>query len=103
LPPRGKGRTTPSPAVARPPRTTTVDPLFLEDLRFWVDTERKTALRLLDLVEAARRDPFDGLGKPEPLKYPGAGVWSRRLTGEHRFVYRVTEERIDCLQVRYHY
>jgi toxin YoeB len=61
------------------------------------------ALRLLDLVEVVSRTPFDGIGKPEPLKYLGAGVWSRRLTEEHRLVYRVTDDRIDFLQGRYHY
>jgi toxin YoeB len=76
---------------------------FVEDLRFWVETNRKTALRVLDLVDAALRDPFRGIGKPEPLKYLGPGCWSRRLTQEHRFVYRVAADRIDFLQARYHY
>lgn len=76
---------------------------FLEDLRFWVDTNRRVALRALDLVEAILRDPFQGLGKPEPLKYLGAGVWSRRLTEEHRVVYLVRHGRVDFLQARYHY
>lgn len=76
---------------------------FLEDLRFWVDTNRRVALRALDLVEAILRDPFQGLGKPEPLKYLGPGVWSRRLTEEHRLVYLVRHDRIDFLQARYHY
>jgi toxin YoeB len=76
---------------------------FLEDLRFWVDTNRRIALRALDLVEAILRDPFQGLGKPEPLKYLGSGVWSRRLTEEHRVVYLVRHDRVDFLQARYHY
>jgi toxin YoeB len=76
---------------------------FLEDLRFWVDTNRRVALRALDLVEAILRDPFQGLGKPEPLKYLGSGVWSRRLTEEHRVVYLVRHDRVDFLQARYHY
>jgi toxin YoeB len=76
---------------------------FFEDLRFWVDTNRRVALRTLDLVEAILRDPFQGLGKPEPLKYLGAGVWSRRLTEEHRVVYLVRHDRVDFLQARYHY
>jgi toxin YoeB len=76
---------------------------FLEDLRFWVDTNRRVALRALDLVEAILRDPFQGLGKPEPLKYLGAGVWSRRLTEEHRIVYLVRQGRVDFIQARYHY
>lgn len=76
---------------------------FRDDLRHWVRTDRKVALRVLDLVEAVLRDPFRGIGKPEPLKYLGSGVWSRRLTQEHRVVYVVSEERVDFLQCRYHY
>ncbi|MEN9864816.1 MAG: hypothetical protein RL748_406 [Pseudomonadota bacterium] len=78
-------------------------PEFREDLRFWVETERRVALRTLDLVEAILRDPFAGIGKPEPLKYLGPNVWSRRLTQEHRIVYLVKHERIEFLQCRYHY
>ena len=76
---------------------------FLEDLRYWVTTDHRTAKRVLDLVEAILRDPFTGVGKPEPLKYILAGAWSRRLTQEHRVVYQVKETRIDFLQCRYHY
>ena len=76
---------------------------FLEDLRHWVATDRRTALRCLDLVEATLRDPFTGLGKPEGLKHLGSGLWSRRLTQEHRLVYLVRDEQIDFLQARYHY
>lgn len=76
---------------------------FLEDLRYWVKTDRKVALRAFDVVEAILRDPFTGLGKPEPLKYLASGAWSRRLTQEHRIVYLVRDERIDFLQARYHY
>jgi toxin YoeB len=76
---------------------------FLDDLTFGVDTDRKTALKILKLVDAVLRDPFSGEGKPEPLKYLGTGVWSRRITGEHRLVYLVREKRIDFLQARYHY
>jgi toxin YoeB len=78
-------------------------PEFREDLRYWVQTDRKTALRAFKLIEAILRDPFAGLGKPEPLKYLDANTWSRRLTQEHRIVYRVTDDRIDFLQGRYHY
>lgn len=78
-------------------------PEFREDLKFWVQTERKTALRALELVEAILRDPFEGIGKPEPLRYLAAGAWSRRLTREHRIVYLVASDRIDFLQARYHY
>ena len=76
---------------------------FREDLRYWVKTERKVALRILELVEAVLRDPFGGIGKPESLKFVLAGCWSRRITQEHRLVYRVNENRIDFLQCRYHY
>ena len=76
---------------------------FLEDLRYWVETDRRVALRALDMVEAILRDPFRGIGKPEPLKYLAAGTWSRRLTQEHRLVYLVRADRIDFLQARYHY
>jgi toxin YoeB len=87
--------------------TTTHDAVFQDefrdDLRYWVETDRRIALRVLALVEAVMRDPFSGMGKPEPLKYLGAGVWSRRITQEHRLVYVVSDERIDFLQARYHY
>ena len=76
---------------------------FIEDLQHWVKTNRKIALRALNLVQAILRDPSSGIGKPEPLKYLPAGTWSRRLTEEHRLVYLVSEERIDFLQARYHY
>lgn len=75
----------------------------LEDLRFWVDTHRKTALRILDLIDATLRDPFDGIGKPEPLKHLGPDIWSRRITGVDRLVYRVEDDAVDFLQVRYHF
>ncbi|HMQ55061.1 MAG TPA: Txe/YoeB family addiction module toxin [Anaerolineae bacterium] len=78
-------------------------PEFREDLRYWVQTDRRTALRIFNLLEAVMRDPFQGIGKPEPLKYLGAGVWSRRITQEHRLVYVVGESRIDFVQARYHY
>lgn len=76
---------------------------FREDLREWIETDRLVALRVFDLVEAVLRDPFQGIGKPEPLKYLLAGCWSRRITQEHRLVYRVAGARIDFLQAKYHY
>jgi toxin YoeB len=76
---------------------------FREDLLFWVKSDRKVALRVLELVEATMRDPLGGIGKPEPLRYELAGCWSRRITQEHRLVYQVSEKRIDFLQARYHY
>ena len=76
---------------------------FREDLEYWIETDRKIALRVMRIVEDVMRDPFRGIGKPEPLKYLAEGVWSRRLTREHRVVYRVRESRVDFLQARYHY
>ena len=76
---------------------------FRQDLRYWVEADRKTALRILELVEGVLRDPFTGIGKPEPLKHVLRGCWSRRITQEHRLVYKVGERRIDFLQARYHY
>lgn len=76
---------------------------FLEDLKYWVETNRKIALRLLSLVEEIQRNPFEGTGKPEPLKYQDANVWSRRLTQSDRIVYIVINDRIEFLQCRYHY
>ncbi len=78
-------------------------PHFIEDRRQWVETDRKLALRTLSLVEEILRDPFQGTGKPEPLKYLTPNTWSRRLTQEHRIVYLVQEERVVFLQGRYHY
>lgn len=66
-------------------------------------TDQTAAIKTLDLVEAVIRDPFQGPGKPEPLRYLLAGCWSRRITQEHRLVYRVSDDRIDFLQARYHY
>ncbi len=84
-------------------REAVFQPEFIEDLRYWVETDCKLALRAFSLIEAILRDPFHGTGKPEPLKYLAPGAWSRRLTQEHRIVYLVREQRIDFLQVRYHY
>lgn len=78
-------------------------PHFIEDLRYWVKTDRKLALRALALVEEILRDPFQGAGKPEPLKYLAPDTWSRRLTQEHRIVYLVRDDRVTFLQARYHY
>ena len=84
------------------PRVAVFHPEFRQDLRYWVETNRKVALRAFDLIEAILRDPFTGIGKPEPLKgFPA--TWSRRLTEEHRIVYRVKVGAIYFLQARYHY
>jgi len=76
---------------------------FREDLAYWVKVDRKVALKTLELVEAIMRNPFEGIGKPEPLRYLGSGVWSRRITQEHRIVYVVSADKVDFIQCRYHY
>jgi toxin YoeB len=91
------------PASDKSSKVAVFHPEFRDDLRHWVETERKVALRAFTLIEAIMRDPFLGIGKPEPLKYLAPGMWSRRLTQEHRIVYLVTDERVDFLQARYHY
>lgn len=60
-------------------------------------------IKALDIMEAVERDPFTGIGKPEPLKHEGSGIWSRRLTQEHRITYSVSEGRIEFFQARFHY
>ncbi|WP_049767505.1 Txe/YoeB family addiction module toxin [Roseiflexus sp. RS-1] len=83
-------------------RDAVFQPEFRDDLSCWVEKDRRTALRIMTLIEAIMRDPFTGTGKPEPIRYLGADVWSRRITQEHRLVYVVSDDRIDFLQARYH-
>jgi toxin YoeB len=88
---------------ARNDRAAVFQPEFLADLRYWATADRKRLLRVFDLIEASLRDPFGGIGKPEPLKHQLAGAWSRRIDTANRLVYRVDETRIDFLQARYLY
>ncbi len=87
----------------RQKREAVFHPEFIEDLQYWVKTDRRVALRALEIVEAVLSDPFSGIGKPEPLKYLAPNTWSRRLTQEHRLVYLVQDQRVEFLQARYHY
>ena len=93
------------PPKAQPqgPREAVFHPEFREDLRSWIESDRRIALRVLELIEAALREPFAGVGKPEPLKHELTGAWSRRLTEEHRLVYLARGHRVEFLQARYHY
>lgn len=84
-------------------RLSVFHPEFREDLAYWITTDRRLALKILEIVEFVMRDPFEGIGKPEPLRFLGSGVWSRRITQEHRMVYMVSDDKIDFLQCRYHY
>lgn len=87
----------------KPARAAVFHAEFREDLAWWIKTDRRAAVRTMELVEPVLADPFAGIGKPEPLRFVLDGCWSRRITQEHRLVYRVTMDRIDFLQARYHY
>ncbi|MFY9988866.1 MAG: Txe/YoeB family addiction module toxin [Chthoniobacterales bacterium] len=76
---------------------------FREDLSYWQETKPKLAGKILKLVQETIREPFAGIGKPEPLRHELSGCWSRRIDREHRLVYRVDKEKITFLQCRYHY
>ncbi|QYH20568.1 Txe/YoeB family addiction module toxin [Corynebacterium aquatimens] len=74
-----------------------------EDYTYWQNEDRKTLKRINQLLKDMLRDPFEGIGKPEPLKYGAEGAWSRRITQEHRLVYLVEGRDLVILQARYHY
>ena len=78
-------------------------PTGWEDLNYWADKDRATYKKVRALLKEVLRTPFEGTGKPEPLKYLGPDVWSRRITQEHRCVYLVKADRVEFLQGRYHY
>ena len=73
------------------------------DYLFWPKTDKKVLYRINTLIIETKRHPFKGIGKPEPLKHALSGYWSRRITDEHRFVYKVSENTIHIAQLRYHY
>ena len=74
-----------------------------EDLSWWVEKDRKKALYILKLIREIQRDPFAGIGKPEPLKHELSGCWSRRIDQEQRLIYQVEEDKVRILACRYHY
>ena len=74
-----------------------------EDFIYWMEHDRKIAKRIIRLINDIKREPFSGVGKPEPLKHDLAGFWSRRITEEHRLVYTVEKNQILIAQARYHY
>jgi toxin YoeB len=74
-----------------------------EDFTYWVENDRKLAVRIVRLIKDIEREPFEGLGKPEPLRHDLTGFWSRRITDEHRLVYAVDKERVLIAQARFHY
>ncbi len=74
-----------------------------DDYLFWQKTDKKVLRRINTLIKETKRNPLEGIGKPEPLKHGLYGYWSRRITDEHRFVYKVSENSIHIAQLRYHY
>jgi len=79
------------------------DPAAFEDLAWWIEKDRKKALRIIKLIEAIQRNPFQGIGRPEQLKHDLSGCWSRRIDHEHRLVYEVLDDKIRILACRYHH
>jgi toxin YoeB len=89
--------------LTKPAKSLEFDIAGLEDLAWWIEKDRKKAIRILDLIKEIRRDPFKGIGKPEPLKHEFAGLWSRRIDQKHRLIYDVKVDKIRILSCRYHY
>lgn len=89
--------------MTKPARSLEFDPAGFEDLSWWIEKDRKKALRIVKLIKEVQRNPFEGTGKPEPLRHELSGCWSRRIDKEHRLVYQVEEKKIRILACRYHY
>ena len=81
----------------------TFSPTAWESYLYWQKTDKAVVKRINTLIKDIQRSPFEGIGKPEPLKYALSGFWSRRINDEHRIVYKVTEGNILIAQLRYHY
>ena len=86
-----------------PSRSLEFDPAAFEDMAWWVERDRSQAIRIIRLIRDVQRDPFAGLGKPEPLRHELSGCWSRRIDKKHRLVYQVQDTKIRVLACRYHY
>lgn len=74
-----------------------------EDYLYWQKQDKRMAERINKLIREVQREPFSGVGKPEPLKHALSGFWSRRFTDEHRMVYRVANDALEIVQLRFHY
>jgi toxin YoeB len=103
LPERGRPPATGAPLTRRTIRDLVTEDAFWEDMRYWLRANPRIAGRVADLIEDVRRDPFRGIGKPEPLRHGEPDTWSRRVTDEHRLVYRVTHDQIRLMRARGHY
>lgn len=89
--------------MTQPARSLEFDIAGFEDLSWWIENDRKKALRIVKLIKEIQRDPFNGTGKPEMLKHELSGCWSRRIDQEHRLVYQVLNDKIRILACRFHY
>ena len=89
--------------MTKPVRNSEFDPSGLEDLAWWIEQDRKKALKIVRLIRECQRTPFAGTGKPEPLKHHQAGLWSCRVDRENRLVYSFDEESLYLWRARYHY
>ncbi len=79
------------------------DPYAWDDYLYWQQADKKIVSRINELIKDCLRSPFKGIGKPEPLKGNYSGYWSRRITDEHRLIYKIKEERLHIVQCRFHY
>lgn len=84
-------------------RSIPFDPDGWSDFEYWLSTDRKTARRIVRLISEIQRDPFNGIGKPEPLQGNLSGYWSRRIDDEHRLIYRADDAEAKIIKARYHY
>lgn len=84
-------------------RESVFEPEFRSDLQYWAKNDRRNLIKIFELIEAVMRDPFTGIGKPEPLRHKSPNTWSRRISKEHRLVYKVSDEKINFVEARYHY
>ncbi len=74
-----------------------------DDYQYWLKTDKRVLSRINELIKAVQRDPFEGIGKPEPLRHQLQGHWSRRISDEHRLVYTVSEDTVTVIACRFHY
>ena len=78
-------------------------PKAFEEISYWLSEDKRMVSKIFDLIRDIQRSPFSGLGKPEPLRHDFKGFWSRRISGEHRLIYRVDNEQIIITHCRFHY
>ncbi len=84
-------------------RKVVITPKAFKEFTKWADEDRRVLVKIVLLINDIQRSPFEGIGKPEPLKHDFQGVWSRKITGEHRLLYRVDDEQITVSACRFHY